>query len=156
MSPMRRHTRTRRLSIAAIASLLLFFATAALWVRSYSMFYTELRQRAHVEGQQIDFDTDALRACDGSLYFHHEITQLPFNPAVKISPNAAKQLLGSQGSSYAFMRQTPWNGANWPDDPNRWRVPLWIPLLLLLITPMRWLIARSENTLAFPVITKHH
>jgi len=31
-------------------------------------------------------------------------------------------------------------------------VPLWFPLFLLLIIPMYWLIARSANGPAFPVI----
>jgi len=33
-------------------------------------------------------------------------------------------------------------------------VPLWFPLLLLLITPARWLIARPTNAPAFPVIAE--
>jgi hypothetical protein len=32
-------------------------------------------------------------------------------------------------------------------------VPLWFPLFLLLIAPVRWLIARPANVPAFPVIT---
>lgn len=31
--------------------------------------------------------------------------------------------------------------------------PLWFPLLLLLIAPVRWLIARPASASAFPVIT---
>ena len=33
-------------------------------------------------------------------------------------------------------------------------VPLWFPLVLLLIAPVRWLIARPENAPAFAVVTK--
>jgi hypothetical protein len=32
-------------------------------------------------------------------------------------------------------------------------MPLWFPLLLLLIAPIRWIIARPANGPAFPVIT---
>lgn len=147
---MRRPTRTRGLSIAAAVSLVLFIAIAALWVHSYTMTYTELHQRIRVQGQQIDFATDALRVCDGGLYFHHEVTQFP---VANMNLNEEKQLLQSQGSNYAFMKQAPWDGATWPDDPNGRHVPLWIPLLLLLIAPVCWLVARSENVAAFPVVT---
>jgi len=34
------------------------------------------------------------------------------------------------------------------------RAPLWPLLILLIIAPARWLIARPENAPAFPVITK--
>jgi len=34
-------------------------------------------------------------------------------------------------------------------------VPLWFPLLLLLIAPARWLIARPANAPAFLVVAKH-
>jgi len=37
----------------------------------------------------------------------------------------------------------------------QFRIPLWFPLLLLLIAPLRSLIARPTNAPAFPVITKH-
>jgi len=33
-------------------------------------------------------------------------------------------------------------------------IPLWFPLLILLVAPARWLIARSGNTPAFPLVTK--
>ena len=33
------------------------------------------------------------------------------------------------------------------------RIPVWFPLLLLLIAPARWLIARPADAPAFPVIT---
>lgn len=114
------------------------------------MFYTELHQRIRLQGQQIDIATSFLRVCDGNLFFHHEVTQVP---AATINPIAQKQLLQSQSSSYMFMRQPPWDGATWPDDPNGWHVPLWIPLLLLLIAPVCWLIAQPANIAAFPVVT---
>lgn len=34
----------------------------------------------------------------------------------------------------------------------RLRVPLWFPLLLLLIAPVRWLVARPQYVPAFPVV----
>ncbi|HEX5242373.1 MAG TPA: hypothetical protein VFW23_03845 [Tepidisphaeraceae bacterium] len=148
---MRRFARTRRLSIAAAVSLVLFIAIAALWGRSYTMCYSELHQRIHVQGQQIDFTTDVLRVCDGSLYFHHDVTQFP---VPNINSNEEKLLLQSRANTYAFMRQPPWDGASWPGDPNTWHVPLWLPLLLLLIAPVCWLIARPVNATAFPVVTK--
>lgn len=147
---MRRLTRTRRLSIVAGVSLVLFSAIAVLWVRSYTMCYSELHQRIRVQGQQIDFTTDVLRVCDGGLYFHHEVTQFP---GANINSNEEKLLLQSRGSSYAFMRQPPWDGASWPGDPNTWHVTLWIPLLLLLIAPVCWLIALRADTAAFPVVS---
>ena len=147
---MRRPTRTRGLSIAAAMSLVLFIAIAALWVHSYTMTYTELHQRIRVQGQQIEFATDFLRVCDGGIYFHHEVTQFA---AANIDANEEKQLLQSRGSSYALMKQPPWDGAAWPDDPNGWHGPLWIPLLLLLIAPVCWVIAHPASTTAFPVVT---
>jgi len=147
---MRRPTRTRGLSIAAAVSLVLFIAIAALWVHSYTMTYTELHQRIRVQGQQIEFATDFLRVCDGGIYFHPEVTQFA---AANIDANEEKQLLQSRGSSYALMKQPPWDGAAWPDDPNGWHGPLWIPLLLLLIAPVCWVIAHPASTTAFPVVT---
>jgi len=147
---MRRPTRTRGLSIAAAVSLVLFIAIAALWVHSYTMTYTELHQRIRVQGQQIEFARDFLRVCDGSLYFHHDVTLFP---VASINPSAMQQLLDPRRTSYLFMKQVPWNGGTWLGDPNGWHVPLWVLLLLLLIAPARWLIAHPANTAAFPIVT---
>ncbi len=113
------------------------------------MSYTELHQQIREQGHQLEFATMCLRVCDGSLYVHHDVTQLPL---ANINPNALKQFLESRRSVHLFMKQPLWNGATWPNDPNTWHLPLWIPLLLLLIAPIRWLIAHSAITSAFPVI----
>ena len=49
------------------------------------------------------------------------------------------------------------NSDSFPDYPGALRefqifIPLWFPLLLLLIAPVRWLIARPQYVPAFPVI----
>jgi hypothetical protein len=51
------------------------------------------------------------------------------------------------GTNYKNYRQT--------DDVQFFAIwiPLWLPLLLMLFAPVRWLIARPANAPAFPVVT---
>jgi hypothetical protein len=136
--------RPRLFNVASAISLLLCITTAVLWVRSYAVVYSEIHQRFRVQRQQIEMDQSVLRACDGSLYFHREVTHLPFQPVAHMNPNAAKQLLESAGGDY-FMKQRPWKGASGPNDPNGWHLPLPIACTLFAVVPLMWFTLRSRR-----------
>jgi len=107
---MRRPTRTRRLSIAAIVSLLLFGAVTSVAIRSVWIenYYTFGRFT------QIAIYSGCVR------YLHVSGDQMFFSSPVK--------------SSCLVL-------------------PLWPLMIVLLIDPVCWLVARPTNAPAFPVIT---
>ena len=148
---MRRPTRTRRLSIAAMASLLAFVAAAGADVRSfwnYDIWQTVSNKGgcAIVLGRGCAaFARRSGAALPGAIPImpkgHTHIDYQPHRSDVLESfwnfrfQNRADIKQG-RGSTFAFVG------------------PIWPLLLLLLITPVRWLIARPANAPAFPVITE--
>ena len=127
---MRRPTRTRRLSVAAIMSLLLFVLVAGAGVGSFwrSGKVTIAPQREiHLQ--------------HGNL----EYLQTWPKPRIGARPSDIDwSMLGFKVMRFAL----------WTIVICRVDLPLWFPLVLLLTVPARWLIARPADTPAFPVVTK--
>ncbi len=138
---MRRPTRTRRLSIAAIVSLMAFVVVSGASVRSFWIYngwgfgrfrYLDL-QRGRVVYE---------RFSGGSFETMADHSRFLSNPATPLDALSTFK--------FAVLDQTLFGGIRvfviW--------TPLWPILLLLLIAPLRWLVARPANAPAFPVLTK--
>jgi len=143
---MRRPTRTRRLSIAALVCCALFVVTAGTGLRSFwkqdSWIYgTDKRVvgfgsgRGRIVGLYISAPADIK-----ILHGHQSWDATSFEFPSPILP-------------VAVVRQTDHLLVGDLTQRAVW-VPLWFPLLLLLIAPARWLIARPANAAAFLVVTK--
>ena len=134
---MRRPTRTRRLSIAAIWSLLAFFVVAGAGARSYWIADELTGVRS-----QIGF-------AGGCVYLERIIAPNGFavrgHTSFHIDPHGRAIF---PGFSTRTVRYAP------KFEMDSVIVPIWPLLLLLLIAPVWWLIARSANAPAFPVITE--
>lgn len=124
--------RTRRLSIAAIASSFLFLLIGGAGLRSLSF-----------RGAILFGDSQLFGVVDGCAIYFKEI---PFANAEKQPRPFEYGFLGFSVVRYHL-----------PSAPSvvyfRAAIPLYLPLLLLLIAPIRWLVARPLNAPAFPVIT---
>jgi len=140
---MRRPTRTRRLSIAAIVSLLAFVVLATAGVRSLRtlekwsfkswrgveliggrvIYWHWHGKSVHGEAQSAGHESQKLPSTEFVIFWNFEVFDKQLYPELRDS-----RLL-------------------------QVCVPLWPFLLLLLIAPVRWLIARPANAPAFPVIT---
>ena len=129
---MPRPTRTRRLSIVARVSFAVFVFGALV----------ELLSFGHRDGIFVE-DSPNIGLDEGSIVYYQE---LPLT-------DAAQQ---PRPFAYNFWFISAVRN-QFPNSPTlaylRIQVPLHFPLLLLLIIPMRWLIARPANAPAFPVIT---
>ena len=138
---MLRPTRTRRLSIAAVVSLLAALALAGAGVRS---FWSTC---------ELDFGRVRFIALKGGcvVYTHISgpLTQRISNKSGFISYSDPQPMDASTVLKFSVFHKTYGRS-----DYFSVRIPLWPLLLLLLIAPMRWLIARPEDTLAFPVVAK--
>jgi len=139
---MRRPTRTRRLSTAAFVSLLLLVVVAGAGAISFR----------EAEGWDFGRYRTIWLESGGILYqrfaggpFSREIDKGGF---VKQAPPKGVFLKFSEDDSTV---QAP--GGAFSIRTLVVVFPLWPLLLLLLIAPMRWLIARPANAPAFPVIT---
>jgi len=136
---MRRPTRTRRLSIAAIASLLGFVVVAAAAIRSFRVASdTKIGWRNDIllEGGYITYlhiyQTREVRDQSGNLKWPIKFRWIGGGFRVG-------QWILTLYKQYTFVQCGI-------------ELPVWFPLLLLLIAPVRWLIARPANAPAFPVI----
>ena len=134
---MRRPARTRRLSIAAIWSLLAFMGMAGAGVRSFWIAdeLTDVRSLIGFAG--------------GLVYFSRLSPPNGFGvrgyTSMNIDPHGRAIF---SGFSTRTVRYAP------KFEMDSVIVPIWPLLLLLLIAPVWWLIARSANAPAFPVITE--
>lgn len=143
---MHRPTRTRRLSIAAMASLLAFVMVAGAAARS-------------------------LWVCDGWTYGGNQA--IGFYGGRVIYTQVLPNLQSGHFSSTSTPIDRTFRDAVWGFSAERKAfpapikvnprgqvsfisvtVPIWPLLLLLLIAPARWLIARSASAPAFPVVTR--
>ena len=148
---MQRPTRTRRLSIAAMVSLAAFAVVAGADVRcfwNYDIWQTVSKKGgcAIILGRGCAvFARRSGAALPGAIpIMRRGHTHLDYQPHrsdilesfwnFKIQNGAG--LKPSYGSMFAFGG------------------PVWPLLLLLLIIPIRWLIARPANASAFPIITE--
>lgn len=128
---MRRPTRTRRLSIAAIVSLL----AVCPYIRSF-WTYGGFNFRY---GREIELD----RGC-----FLYEQAGVKHIWGAYLGNNYLDSIWGfAIGNQAAIDPVTLGNISVF-----RIRIPLWPFILLLLIAPVRWLIAQPANAAAFPVI----
>jgi len=127
----RRPARTRRLSIAAIVSLL----AVCPYIRSF-WTYDGFDFRS---GGEIELD----RGC-----FLYEQAGVKHIWGAYLGNNYRDSIWGfAIGNPVAIDPVTLGNISFF-----RIRIPLWPVILLLLIAPLRWLIARPPNAPAFPVI----
>jgi len=141
---MRRPTRTRRLSIAAIISSLAFAVIAGAGVRSVWIwdhwYFKTWKTIGLSEGRVV------YRQMWGSELAG--ITDPRFHESGHTERVDLPTVFKFSASSFDFDPSRP-GGLR---DSGVW-IPLWFPLLLLLIEPVRWLIARPASAPAFPVVT---
>jgi len=144
---MHRPARTRRLSIAALVCCALFVVAAGAGVRSFwkqdSWIYgTDKRVvgfgsgRGRIVGLYISAPAD-IKISHGHQSWDATSFEFP-SPMLPVAVVRQTDHLLLVGD---LIQRAVW-------------VPLWFPLLLLLIAPARWLIARPANAPAFPVIAE--
>lgn len=142
---MRRPTRTRRLSITAILSFVAFVVTATSGIRSFWSM------------DEFDFGQDRAIALNGGC-LHYARASFKFRQDPFGHLTWRYQIITYPNN---FLGFATWKGVvrfskgtgTGTGSVFHLRVPLWPLLLLLLIAPLRWLIARPANAPAFPVIT---
>lgn len=144
---MNRPNRTRRFSVAAILSLLAFVTLAIAGIRSFS-----------------NWNAWGMGSHKRVLLTHGYIQYARFR--ITVLPVSRATLMLERSHSIGSLPDLPdrsFLGFSYEHDQSRgpsaryeghyfW-VPLWFPLLLLLIAPALWVIARPITGQAFPVIT---
>lgn len=140
---MRRPIRTRRLSIAAIVSGAMFLAITGAGIRSVWVW------------DQWYFKTWKMIMLSGGRIRYREMSGTQF--AGLSDPTIHQSGYSESTNLSGILKFEVDNAEIDPSRPGTWRdfsvwIPLWPILLLLLITPVRWLIARPANASAFPVI----
>lgn len=139
---MRRPTCTRRLSIAAMASLLGFAVVAGAGIRS---FWTM---------DELDFEQKRATALNGG-YLHYARASFKIGQGLVVHQSRRYQVISYPNN---FLGFSVWKQVlSFPSLSGtifHLRVPLWFPLLLLLIVPVRWLIAGPRYVSAFPIIAE--
>jgi len=146
---MRRPIRTLRLSIAAVLSLLAFVVVCAAEVNSFwdvHIWQAETGRTVELFGGRIGYQhPDAPRFGPGG--------HISFKAALITTPKRriiADAIWGFEIRRFAIHSMLD------PSDVDKFflvAAPLWPFILLLLIAPVRWLIARPANAPAFPVVT---
>lgn len=139
---MRRPARTRRLSIAATWSMLAFVILAGAGLRSIRT-YDVWESNSWIIGLQ-NGSIGCLRATG---YYAGG----PTNRLGHVSGDA-KTVGPLVNLKFSFSNRDVIPGRPGALRIIEFHIPLWFPLLLLLIVPMRWLIARPANAPAFPII----
>lgn len=144
---MRRPIRTRRLSIAAIVSCAAFWAVAAFCVQS---FRAPDQSRALGRGGFIDLS-------NGCIDYMHMSKIATLDRRVLEDPSFSVAHSQSWDDHYSFagfsFAHSIFDGERSTYEAFFFGLPLWPWLLLLLIAPVRWIIARPSSALAFPIIT---
>ena len=143
---MRRPTRTRRLSIAAMMALAVFVAVAAVGARSLwivDSWYYRHSIGFRLEGGRFGCMYESSdRDNPGFTFTHFTFRTMPHQvlPVFwKFHVHHATYAATFPGGSHGHTKVS----VVW--------IPLWFPLLLLLIAPARWLIARPAKGRAFPI-----
>lgn len=139
---MRRPTRTRRLSIAALASLLAFVVVSGAGVRSLWVRDTWTGSTVEVEllGARAIYTQISVA---GVLPAGH--TESRTKPSVRMFEEAWK----FHWAKHVLQDPAFPSGKLWFITIH---IALWPFLLLLLIIPFCWLVARPANAPAFPVV----
>ncbi len=138
---MRRPTRTRRLSIAAIVSLLAFVVLAGVGIRSFRV-PGEVRI-----GWQNKIAVEAGYVTCVHIYQTKEVRDQSGN--LKWPAKFLWIAAGFRVGQWIVFLAGDYTWAAYGIE-----FPLWFPLLLLLFAPVLCLIARPANAPAFPVVTK--
>lgn len=141
---MRRSFRTRRLSLTAMVSLLAFVAVAELGIKSLWISDGWFDRNGHVIGV---FEGCAVYS-QITTRFNGLVTSGHYTVRKKPDRHVLRTAISGFSATKIFLPN--------PRVAIGFEIvaPLWPLLLLLLIAPVRWLIARPVNTQAFPVITK--
>lgn len=140
---MRRPTRTPRLSIAAIASLLAFGVVLGIGVRSFWMWdqwHLGMGKIIAIENGCVSYAHISDKS-DRFPMLKHDTFQAGGMPAINDSIPPIWSFAGFSQRQIATSRVEAFS----------FGAPLWPLLLLLLISPVRWLMARPIGP-AFPVI----
>ena len=140
---MRRPIRTRRLSITSIGSLLAFVVVAGVGTRSFWTWdsLTAMNRAIGLEGGYFIY-MQVWGAPANNFDTGHQSADM--RPHVLDMPGGVLGFAIKRGSSTSPTRV---------EKDITIRIPLWFPLLLMLIAPARWLIARPPSAPAFPVVT---
>jgi hypothetical protein len=122
-------------------SLLAFVAVAGAGIRSFWRM------------DELDFGQERATALNGG-YLHYARASFKLGQGFVEHQSRRYQVIAYPNNflGFAIWKQV----VRFPNATGkifRVRVPLWFPLLLLLIAPVRWLIARPQYALAFPVVT---
>src|SRR6185437_15319971 len=145
---MRRPSRTRRLSISATMSIAIFVVVAGAGVRSFLTW------------DALDFGVgNRILISHGYLQYSHTwISQAPGYPVQpqSLSHESGHDLstpgsLGRHFMGFSYSHIKASQTSNCLDVYELW-IPLWFPLLLLFLAPLRWLIAQHTYVRAFPVL----
>jgi len=143
---MLRPTRTRRLSIAAIASLLAFVVAAAAGARSFWISDTWIFANCQSEIVLRSGSVTGARiksvGTEGFKRSEHRS-----DGVAPEKRNIARAIWGFRAWRIVLPHRS---GVR--EEISALDAPLWSLLLLLLIAPVRWLIARPPDAPAFPVI----
>ena len=143
---MRRPTRTRRLSIAAIVSLLAFVTVTAAGVRSFWNW------------DEWDFGGYVLSVvlksgCVHAVHVSNSQSTISLRHGGHQSGDIAPEDRTLRRALTGFGAKRNILSLRAGDETvEKYDLPLWPLLLLLLIAPVRWLIAQPANAPAFPVI----
>lgn len=147
---MQRRIRTRRLSFAATMS---FAALLALSLAGIRSFWTS-------DALYLPAGCRLLISHGYFQYSHTWISQASGYPLKERSLSYESGLdpmepgsLGRRFLGFSFFHIKASQTSNCLDLFELW-IPIWFPLLILLIAPVRWLIARSGNAPAFPIIAE--
>ena len=142
---MRRPTRTRRLSIAATVSLLAFVILVVAGIRSLWVF--------DAIGRPTQAGGWAIELADARATFELVLSAGASGPigrghvSARLRPNSSivgRAIWGFHAEKTVLPRM----------KLIQIITPLWALLLLLLIAPVSWLIARQANPPAFPVVNQ--
>lgn len=144
---MRRPTRTRRLLIAAIVSLIAFVTVSASGVRSFWNW------------DEWDFGGYVLSVglksgCVHAVHVSNSQSTISLRQCGHQSGDIAPEDRNFGQALTGFGAQRNILSLRVGDETiQKFDLPLWPLLFLLLIPPVRWLIARPANAPAFPVLT---
>ena len=144
---MRRPTRTRRLSVAAMVSLLAFVVVAGIGARSYWKY--------DIFGKYGSGAWQGIGIEKGRVVFMRTWGMAITNQSYPVGYFSGKENLGVPPGVFGFCVSTESSPpAPYPDAHTFvLAMPVWPLLLLLLLILVCWFIARPANAPAFPVLT---
>lgn len=147
---MQRRIRTRRLSFAATMSFAALLALSLAGVRSFWRW----------DALYLPAGSKLLISHGYFQYSHTWISQAPGYPLKErslfydsgLNPTEPESL-GTHFLGFSCFHIKASQTSNCLDLFELW-IPLWFPLLILLVAPVRWLITRLGNAPTFPIIAE--